>query len=183
MVRRIQLFRLGVAFLNVDHFAFYRKLNGGCKLELFNRMYRIPEKRLDGSPSMTSDVRCQKISHDVLHTMITSVVECRIRFSSSSFSQQKSGWRETYSTEVWSTSCEIFWHLTSPPLKETHPSVFMESYTSGWISPANDVRFTSGKKKPKKLKSPNHSFSEKRYSFLCPQQLKKYIIFPDQTTL
>ena len=59
MVRRFQLLRLGVAFMNVEHFAFYRKLNGGRKPEIFNRMYRIPEKRLDGSPSMvvTSDVR------------------------------------------------------------------------------------------------------------------------------
>ena len=57
MVRQFQLHRLGVAFINVDHFAFYRMLNG-CR-KIFNRMYRTPQKRFDGCHSMvvTSAVR------------------------------------------------------------------------------------------------------------------------------
>ena len=38
MVQRFQLLRLGVALMNVDHFAFYRKLNGCHKPDIFNRM-------------------------------------------------------------------------------------------------------------------------------------------------
>ena len=36
--------------------------------------------------------------------------------------------------------------VTSRPWKDTYPSIFLESFTSGRISPAYDVRLTSGKK-------------------------------------
>ena len=153
MVRRFQLFRLGVAFLNVDHFAFYRKLNGGCKPELFNRMYRIPEKRLNGSPSMVVTSARRQLSENLTswHMRPKPYQVCN---SKHMFLFTKKDYKNvTLLWTKWSTPCEIIWKLPCCWRHDHWRRLIQAFWEGGWIwhvqgliSPAIGTRLTSGKK-------------------------------------
>ena len=86
--------------MNVEYFAFYRKSNGRHTPEIFNRMKRIPEKRLDGSPSMVVTSQPWQLFIILISNYCWSHSDLKCRLNLTWRNSYESRWILTYVTSV-----------------------------------------------------------------------------------
>ena len=108
------------------------------------------QERFDGPPSMTSAPGHMSTwwwssnhSPEMMSADVTQVFTYKLSWKLG----RVDIWDQNVTNNSWmSGRWTVALEMTSRPWKETHPGVFLESFTSGSISPAYDVRLTSGKK-------------------------------------